>query len=381
MSDGGAARTLSSAQRLKPRVDALRKSAAAAAMDGPAAAPSDQTLCRIDRTLRGIAVGTALILAAWVLQDILLLGFAAVLLACILRGASTQLHHRSGLGQGWSLLAVVVALVLAASLLVWWRGPAMAEQASQMLDQLARQAEQLWSQLTQSAWGASIAEQLRGSAGPAGLRITGYVGGVASSVLGIGGSLVVVVATGLFLANAPQLYLNGALHLLPPAWRQRGREVGTAVGSGLQWWFVGQLVDMVVVGVLVGIGLFLLGVPFAPTLGLFAALLNFVPYVGAIAGAVPAVMVALAESSTLALWVAVLFVVVQGLEGNVIAPLIQKRTVSLPPALTIMSQTILGTLFGVLGLVLATPLTVAALIGIRMVYVEQVLERKSGDQP
>jgi predicted PurR-regulated permease PerM len=76
-----------------------------------------------------------------------------------------------------------------------------------------------------------------------------------------------------------------------------------------------------------------------------------------------------------------MFVVVQTLEGNVIAPLIQKRTVSLPPALTIFSQTILGTLFGALGLILATPAMAAALILVRMCYVEGVLERPTEDGP
>jgi predicted PurR-regulated permease PerM len=112
---------------------------------------------------------------------------------------------------------------------------------------------------------------------------------------------------------------------------------------------------MSVVTLLVGAGLFTLGVPLTPTLALFAGLLNFVPYVGALVGAVPAILVAMAHSSTLALWVALLFVAVQTIEGNLIAPFVQKRAGTLPPAMTIVSQTILGTLFGVLGLILATP--------------------------
>jgi predicted PurR-regulated permease PerM len=106
---------------------------------------------------------------------------------------------------------------------------------------------------------------------------------------------------------------------------------------------------------------------------------TFVPYVGALAGAVPALVVAFAQSPALALSVALLFASVQMLEGNVIAPLIQKRTVSLPPALTILSQTILGTLFGPMGLVLATPLMATTIVAIRIVYVESVLERDEPD--
>lgn len=335
----------------------------------------------IDLTLRASAVGGLLLVAVWAVRDILLLGFAAVLLACVLRGASDGLHRRTGMGPGWALIAVVIAISLAIGALLWWRGAAIGEQAVQMAAQLTSQLEQLWQQLGESAWGSLVAQQLRGSLKSVGTVLTGYVPGVAGSVLGIGGSLVVVVATGLFLAATPQLYLSGGLRLLPIAWRPRGREVALQIGKTLRLWFLGQFADMLIVATLVGAGLFLLGVPLAPTLALFAGLLNFVPYVGALAGAVPAILVALAQSPSQALWVALLFAGVQMLEGNVIAPLIQKRTVSLPPALTILSQTILGTLLGVVGLVLATPLMAALLTAVRMIYVEGVLERDREDEP
>ena len=271
-----------------------------------------------------------------------------------------------------SLFAVMVMLVTAIAALFWWRGSAIAEQGTQILDQLAQQIEQLWTQMASTNWGSTVAQQLRNSARAS---LTGYFPGVASSMLGIAGSLVVIVATAAFLAASPQTYVEGMLRLLPIPWRQRGKQVAMQLGHTLQLWFVGQLADMVVVTILVGVGLLILDVPLAPTLALLAGLLNFVPYVGALAGAVPAVLVALAESPTLALWVALLFLCVQMLEGNLIAPLIQKRTVSLAPALTILSQTILGSLFGILGLVVATPLMAALVAAVRMLYVESVLER------
>jgi predicted PurR-regulated permease PerM len=190
----------------------------------------------------------------------------------------------------------------------------------------------------------------------------------------------VTIATAAFLAASPQIYLNGGLRLLPISWRPRARNVATEVCKTLQLWFAGQVVDMIVVAILLGSGLSFLGVKLAPTLALLAGLLNFVPYVGALAGVVPALLVALAQSPELAMWVALLFFCVQMLEGNLIAPLIQKRTISLAPALTIVSQTILGSLFGILGLVLATPLTAAIVTTVRMAYVESVLEADAKPQ-
>ena len=139
------------------------------------------------------------------------------------------------------------------------------------------QAQQLWHQLDSTAWGSLVAERLSGAARSTGNVLTGYVPSVASSALGIGGSFVVVVATGLFLAATPELYLSGGLRLLPIGWRPRGRDVAVEIAKTLRLWFFGQFIDMVIVTTLVGAGLFLLDVQLALTLALFAGLLNFVP--------------------------------------------------------------------------------------------------------
>lgn len=335
----------------------------------------------MDRTLRAVAVGAAALLVAWALKDVLLLAFAAILVACILRLTSERLAAAAGADVRWCLPAVVVALAALAGLFGWWRGQVIAGQAAALAGELKVQARQVWRWLGQTGWGATLADQVR-DAIPSSLGgVGGYLTGVASSTLGVIGSLLLVGVTGLFLAASPGVYVDGAVRLLPPALRDRGRAVLAGVGRALQMWFLGQLVDMLAVSVLVGAGLYLLDVPLSLTLALFAGLLNFIPFVGALAGAVPAVLVALGQSPGAALWVAGLFAAVQTLEGNVIAPLIQKRTVSLPPALTLFSQTILGALFGVLGLILATPVMAAALVVVRMAYVEGVLERPADADP
>lgn len=333
----------------------------------------------IDRTLRVSAIGALLLALIWMMGDILLIIFAAVLIACVLHGAGDRVHRWTGISSGWSLFAVIAAMLLAACFVVWWRGPNLADQADQLTDQLTTQLPSLWERLEQHAWEPRIVDYLRRTAQSTIRFLTGQLPGLAGSLLGIGGTVIVVAATGVFLAASPGTYVNGGLRLLPRQSRRRGREVIDELGKTLQLWFVGQLLDMTVVTLLSGAGLLILGVPLAPTLALFAGLLNFVPYVGALAGAVPALVVAFAQWPALALSVAVLFACVQMLEGNLIAPLIQKRTVSLPPALTILSQTILGTVFGPLGLILATPLMAALLVAVRMIYVESFVEGEESD--
>ena len=337
--------------------------------------PRDQ-LRGINNTLRAVAVGALVLLAVTVLQDVLLLIFAAILAACVLHGAADWLHRRLGLPTGMWLCVVIVAITVLVGGGFWLQGPRVTAQAASVADTVTQQVQHLWENVHDNPLIQRLIPQIRAKAG----SVLSSLPGLASSTIGVGGDLVVILATGIFLAVSPSTYTGGFLRLLPPGWRPRGREVMDDLGNTLQLWFLGQLADMIVVAVLTGTGLYFLGVPLALTLALIAGLFNFVPYIGALAGAVPALAVAVAHSPQSALYVAILFAVVQTLEGNVIAPLIQKRTVDLPPALTILSQTVLGALFGIMGLILATPLTAAATVAVRMIYVESVLENHGDDQ-
>ena len=95
--------------------------------------------------------------------------------------------------------------------------------------------------------------------------------------------------------------------------------------------------------------------------------------------AIPTLLLGLVHSPTMVLYVAILYVVVQLVEGYLLTPLIQQETVALPPALTIASLVLFGALFGPLGLMLGTPLAAVGLVLVRMAYVEDVLEQ--GDVP
>ena len=207
---------------------------------------------------------------------------------------------------------------------VWLRGPSIGDQAATVADTVSQQVQHLWGNLQDSPLVQRLMPRLKDQAGSVLEKL-----------------FVLILATAIFLAAAPKTYVAGFLRLLPTGWRPRGHEVLDELGSTLQLWFLGQSADMLVVALLTGTGLFFLRVPLAVTLALIAGLFNFVPYIGALAGAVPALAVASAQSPRVALYVAILFLVVQTLEGNVIAPLIQKRTIDLPPALTIVSQTVL----------------------------------------
>jgi predicted PurR-regulated permease PerM len=276
------------------------------------------------------------------------------------------------IGAALALVAAAVVGLVAAG--AWWGGSAVAEQVDELWTQLQYAWGSVQAHLHGSAWGRRILEDLSNEriAG----RIDSLVGqfaGAALTTFGAIGSMLIVVVTAIYLAAQPELYRRGFLALLPTGCRPRGAEVLAEIGETLRWWLLGRAIDMSVVMAVTFAGLMLLGIPLALVLAIIAGLLNFIPYIGAFAGAVPALLVAFGQGPTQALWVALLFLGIQMIEGYLLAPQIQQRTASLPPALTILSQTMFGTLFGLLGLLLAPALAVTALVAVRALYVRDVL--------
>jgi predicted PurR-regulated permease PerM len=161
--------------------------------------------------------------------------------------------------------------------------------------------------------------------------------------------------------------------LFPPRRRNRMTEVMLEMCATLRFWMLGQLVPMIVIGTITWLGLWWIGVPMAATLGILAGLFNFIPNFGPLVSLIPAMLLAMTDSPEKALWVVGLYVVAQTLEGYVLSPLVQKKMVLLPPALTISVQVLLGVLVGAIGVALAAPLTAVGLVLVKMLYVEDVL--------
>jgi predicted PurR-regulated permease PerM len=221
-------------------------------------------------------------------------------------------------------------------------------------------------------------QKIKGSESEAARSLAAPAMTVAGSALGaIAGAFVLIVTMIYFAAN-PTLYLKGLVSLVPKARRARTHDVLNKVGHVLRWWFLGQLIDMAVVGVLTVVGLALIGMPMALALGVLAGILTFVPYFGAILAAIPALAIALGQSLHMTILTAVVFAICHVVEGYVVSPLVQDRMVRLPPALLILSMTFIGSLFGPMGVVLATPMAAAGLVLVSELYVVDVLEDESG---
>ncbi|MDQ2930427.1 MAG: AI-2E family transporter [Gemmatimonadota bacterium] len=185
--------------------------------------------------------------------------------------------------------------------------------------------------------------------------------------------LLLILMMSLYIGADPDTYRNGILHLFPKRKRKRIAEVLSAMASMLRKWLATQLIAMLVIGVVSTIALLLLGVKAAFALGIIAGLLEFVPTIGPVLSAVPAIAMGFLDSPEKALYVGLAYLVIQQLEGHLLIPLLMKGGMNLPPVLTIVTQGLMALLFGFLGLMIAVPLLAAVMVPIKMLYVEDAL--------
>lgn len=327
----------------------------------------------VHRTL-AVAGILVLLLFLWKIRDALLFAFAGVLLAVFVRGLANIVHRHTPLSTRWSVILVGVVLVGALVGLGWLLGPRLASQFNELTQRLPTSYDALRDMLGQSQWGSFLVSYLPESgAGLSGGVSMSRLSGMASTALDVMTTFVLVLFIGIFLIADPGLYRRGLLHLVPKRRRERAGEVLDALGEGLWHWLVGRWVASLFVFLAATVGLWLLGVPLALALGLIAGLLDFVPFVGPIIAAIPAILLAFTVSPTTALYTMLLYLGLQQIEGNIVTPIIQQKAVSLPPAMVLIGLTAFGLLFGLLGILLATPLLVVAMILVKMLYVEDAL--------
>lgn len=319
-----------------------------------------------------VALLVLLILKA---HQVLLAIFAGILLAVLIHGVATWMTRTLLLPRTLSLVIAIIGPMALLGAALGWMAPEIADQAADLFDRLPDALDQLRQRLLDMPWiqRAWLSTRQLKQLLPDTETSIGYATSFFAGGLGIAGSALFVLVTGIFIAISPEVYLRGALRLVPPGRRARARAVLDATADALRGWLIAKLIAMAVIGIITAAGLYLLGVELALVLGLIAALLSFIPNFGPVASAIPALLIALLDSPCKAASVAGLYTAVQLLESYGLTPLLQQRIVRLPPALLLTTQVLMGLLAGLPGIVLATPFTAAALVMVRMWYVENLL--------
>jgi predicted PurR-regulated permease PerM len=318
------------------------------------------------RTL-AVMAGIGLALAAWHLQQLVLVLFASALVGLMLSDFAALLQRRLRLPFAVAIAAAILIPLAALATIFGLFGSMMVEQFIHLSERFPAALAQVESWVRSYAIGDDLISQLTNYAP----KMEQVVGIVQATLANVGSAITgfaVVLVAALYLAAQPRLYIDGLIAMLPSESRVRASETAAAVRASLTAWLKGQAIGMAFVAVGTSLGLWLVGLPSPLAIGLVAGLCEFVPYLGVILVAVPTVILGFGQGADTGIFTIIALVVVQQLQGNVVMPIAQSTFGDLPPVLTIFSLIAAGTLMGPLGVVLAVPLTVVcmALLKVRL---------------
>jgi predicted PurR-regulated permease PerM len=333
----------------------------------------------------------------WLAHDLLFITFLGVLFGLAVASGADFLE-RFRIPRGVGAVLVVLSFLGVIAGLGAWAAPTLRAQGAELQTQLPQAIDRIEAWMDDHRAGflgqfmparpaappnPAAPGKAAAAAEPTGLSsqlgaLTTYLFSFLSSTVAVLGGLLLILFTAIYIGAEPDLYYRGLLHLFPHEARARAGEVLTAIANSLRRWLVTQLIMMASIGVVTAIGLSLLGVKAALALGLIAGLLEFIPMLGPILSAVPGIAMGFLDSPQKALLVALVYWGVQFLEGHILAPLLMKRGVDLPPVVTLIGLSLMAIVFGFLGMMVAVPVLAVVMVTVRMLYVEDVVGDEVG---
>lgn len=318
---------------------------------------------------------TALAALLWFLRDVLLLLFGALILATILRTVALPIERRLKWSPRRAVLVVVLFTAVLSMAGSWLLGARLIEETGRLQERLPDALAAVTEWIEEQPGGPMVLEGLTDA------QETDVpwasVASAARLTVGALGNIALIIIVGIYLAADPLLYRNGLLRLSPPAYRERFDAALQESGRALSKWLLGQGISMLFVGGATAAGLAVLGMPLALALGFIAGLLAFIPFFGPIFSGLLAILLAFVEGPTQALYVAGLCILIQQVEGNLLMPFVQRWASDLPPVLGIMAAVIFGVLFGVAGVIFATPLMVVVMVLVQRLYIAGLIDPQS----
>jgi predicted PurR-regulated permease PerM len=305
------------------------------------------------------------------IRTIVLVLLMALLFAVVLSGPVNYLARR-GIPKVLGVLAVlgcfVVALWLASVAVI----PVIQEQAEQFISDFPVLLDEVQG-LAASLGGTDLRSLLER------VEETVFSNVTLSSVLDVGRSITEGVSLGLvafivtvYLVVHPAMLVDGFVSLFPAGRRERVRDVLGKMYQAVRKWFLGQLSAMVIIGALTTIALYIIGIPYAFFIGALSGILAFIPLVGTFISLIPQVILALAVDPVLVVWVLLSSIAIHQIEAHVIHPIVMSRAVTLHPVVVVSAILIMGTLFHVIGLLLAVPLVAALSVLVRELWISQM---------
>lgn len=320
---------------------------------GPTDIHDDDVRHEAKKAFVWLGVAALFALAVFLAQPLLVI-FGGVVFAAMIDGGQRLLGRVLPIRRGARIAVVLLAAVAFVVWLVLFAGSQIAAQAAQMPAIIQTQFQRLLGfarahgvTIDQSSF-EQVAQQLLGGVGPVTRALGGIVGGFTTAFL--------ILILAIYFAIEPDIYRRGFAWMLPKDGREHFDGTARRMGKALRMLLFGRIIGMLVEGIATGILLGVYGVPMAALLGMLTGLLAFLPNIGAPVSGALMIMVGFSGGTDMGIYCIIVYLVVQTVDGNIIVPMIARKTVDLAPALVLGAQLIFGVMFGLLGLMLADPI-------------------------
>jgi predicted PurR-regulated permease PerM len=331
----------------------------------------DEPDARFIRRVVIVILLLALTYAIYLAGDLLILAFGSMLGAVAIHAAAELYHEKLRIPLRAAVPLGMATALLAVAFLIWLFVVQFGQQISTLVTELPRILDQWQVELSQSPVGAKVVQSVQ--AAFAGSKVSQEISSFAFGSIELILNVIVLVVGALFFAINPAAYERGFLLLIPLDKRAAADDALADLGRTLRLWLRAQIILMVTMGLLVGIGLFLAGVPSSAALGLLAAISEFIPYVGPTAAMLPALGLAATAGAGQVAGALATYAVVRLIQTNFITPYVQNRVIDIPPAITLFAILSIGYIFGLFGLFFSAAILVTVFTLIRSLYLREVL--------
>jgi predicted PurR-regulated permease PerM len=323
---------------------------------------------KVWQTAAIVCLSLIIILFVRVAFNILLMTFMGVLIAVYFHGLADLIAQKTRISRKFSLFISIAGTIILLSAMIWIIGSTVQQQAAQLSNTLPQIIGTAKTKLAGSAAG----QQLLGyTSGDNSKKLLDTAGTFFSSSFGVIGDLYIILFLGIFFTASPSLYKDSLLAILPPQQEIDGGIIWSRISDALKAWIKTKLISTVLVTIVVALGLMIIGLPGTLVLGLIAGLLDIIPNFGPVIAMIPGVLLGLMISPQMAVIAALIYVACETIVGSIFMPLIQKRMTNIPPAITMISQLVMGVICGLMGIILAVPILLVLTIVVDELYIKK----------
>jgi predicted PurR-regulated permease PerM len=328
-----------------------------------------------------IVIGVALVpILIYFLFDVILMSIGAILVAILLRLVARPFIVWMNWPKSIALFVSGLIIVIFVAGITYLFGLRIGSELQDVLQRVNSAQTSIVDSLQKSDIGKMILSHIQAG----NFSVTDILTRVFKLSSNFMEGLVVTVIAGMYLAAQPALYREGLIKLLPRRWRREASETLHDLATALELWLIGQLIQMLIIGLLSTLAVWLIGLPSPLALGLIAAGAEFVPYLGPIAASIPALLVATTVSTPAVLWTLGAYILIHQTEGNLLLPLIQRHMVFIPPAVILLGIVAISSLFGFIAILFAAPIAIMLFVLVKKLYVRDSLGEQTpipGESP